>query len=397
MNTQFQCANSVTEDRVEVEINQTINRLIDLLNLRRIDLLTEYRDKREEMRVDNGEKAEELSFLCDTREFEVHISRLGDISSFDIISTAPLSPVPKPSIIPQIPTFSPNPPISSAATIPDYARFDKPVFSFGKKGSAPGQFNLARGISIGGVGRIHVADMANHRIQIFSERGDLINHFGYQDLKLPMGILAHDESESLYVTDCGHHGLFKFALTELTVVKRVGKEGSGRDEFNSPGQLAISPNQLLHIADEDNNRIQVLNCNLDFQSSLTHQSMTRPVDVKFSTEQMLVLSYKDNPCVHVFSLSGAKIRSFITRGGIGMQVRGTCFFCVDARNNIIISDCSANNIKVFSYDGNLLQTIGEEGHKPGMFFLPYGVAILDNAKLFCISQNKQCALQIYST
>ena len=66
------------------------------------------------------------------------------------------------------------------------------------------------------------------------------------------------------------------------MVKRVGKRGSENEGFESPTQLAISPNQHLYVADEDNHRIQILSTDLAFQDSLRHQTMTKPVDVKFT-------------------------------------------------------------------------------------------------------------------
>ena len=53
--------------------------------------------------------------------------------------------------------------------------------------------------------------------------------------------------------------------------------------------------------------------------------MKEPVDVKFTSDEMFVLSLEDNPCIHVFTLSGEKSRSIVTRGGIGMQVSGAFF------------------------------------------------------------------------
>ena len=180
------------------------------------------------------------------------------------------------------------------------------------------------------------------------------------------------------------------------MIKRLGKEGFENEEFNYPRQLAISPNQLLYVADRNNNRLQILHGNLVFQGSLKHQTMTQPVDVKFSNNEIFVLSCENNPCIHVFSLSGEKSRSLVTRGGMGMKVEGAYLFCLDGQNKIVISDWSAHNIKVFSPTGDLLHTIGQEGHEAGMFIYPSGIAINNNSKLICLSRNPNFGLQIFS-
>ena len=123
--------------------------------------------------------------------------------------------------------------------------------------------------------------------------------------------------------------------------------------------------------------------------------MSQPVDVKFSNNEMFVLSCEDNPCLHVFSLSGEKSRSLVTSGGVGMLFKTPFFFCLDGHNNIVISDCFAHNIRVFSPEGDLLHTIGQQGHQAGMFIYPKGIAI-NNNKLICLSRNYNFGLQIFS-
>ena len=400
-------------DPVATQINQSIDRLILSLEQRRVQLLTDLRDRREEMRANqvasqqielqieetrallegqimhnklhsmqeriaaeleatraeiqaNAPHPQDLKFLCDTRDLEGHISRLGEIRLLDI------------------------PP-----AVPDYAAFLQPSVAVGKKGSAPGELNMPTGVTIEQAsGHIYVADMFNSRIQIFSETGGCLNQFGDQHLKKPWGILIYQDS--IFVTDMRLHAIFRFKLSDLTMIKRVGNKGSGKKEFNLPRQLAISPNQLLYVPDQDNNRIQILSTDLAFQDSLRHPIMTSPEDVKFTNNEMFVLSFVDNPCIHVFTLSGEKSRSLVTREGIGMQVSGAYFFYLDRLNNIVISDCYAHVIKVFSPAGDLLHKMGHRGHQAGMFNEPSGIAILNNTKLVCISENKNFGLQIFT-
>ena len=94
--------------------------------------------------------------------------------------------------------------------------------------------------------------------------------------------------------------------------------------------------------------------------------MHRPRDVKLTTDEMYVLSGSDTPCVHIFSYTGHKIRSLLTRGD-GMQVTSPSHFCLDAHKSLIISDLSAGQIKIFSNEGTLLHTLGERGEEVGMF------------------------------
>ena len=122
-------------DPVATQINQSIDRLILSLEQRRVQLLTDLRDRREEMRANqvasqqielqieetrgllegqlmhnklhsmqerlvaeleatraeiqaNAPPPQDLKFLCDTRDLEGHISRLGDCTARHSSSSA---------------------------------------------------------------------------------------------------------------------------------------------------------------------------------------------------------------------------------------------------------------------------------------------------------------------
>ena len=276
---------------------------------------------------------------------------------------------------------------------PGYDTFQH-LIGFGKYGTEAGELSYPQGIAIQeDTGQIFVSDWSNNRIQIFSKTGDFLNQFGNNDLINPCGILISDNT--VYVTDYGHNALFLFTLEGLTVIKQVGREGSGFEEFHSPAQLALSPEQQFYVADSSNNRLQILNKDLDFKGSIEHSTMTSPMDIKFSKGQIFVLSRDDNPCVHVFSLNGDKIRSFISRNKENL-VEMAFFFCLDSHGNIVISDYSAHDIKVFSPEGELLHTLGEHGHTPGTFYHPTGIAIYNQSKLVCVSDNFYTDIYIFS-
>ena len=96
----------------------------------------------------------------------------------------------------------------------------------------------------------------------------------------------------------------------------------------------------------------------------------------------------------VLTLEGDMLHSLITRGE-GMDVLRPLFFCLDPLNNFVLSDWKSQSIRIFSPKGNLLHTIGREGHQPGMFSDPRGVAITPNGRLVCVSWNMNYGLQIF--
>ena len=396
-------------DPVETQINRSIDGLIALLNLRRAQLLTQLRDAREEKRAaevarnemetqlttarthllthlkenplqsmqermvsEMDEKLKELrmnipaeetqfKWQCDTRDLEVTISRLGEI----------------------VHLYQPN-----------YATFHLPSVATGKQGSGPGEFKWPFGVAINeATNQIFIANYFNNRVEIFSETGDYLNRLGDEPLHFPYGIAIH--GNSVFVSSVMSHTVSKYSLTDFSFVKRIGREGSNNGEFKHPRQLTTDPNGQVFIADCINNRICELDTDLNHLRNITHQSISKPFEVKLSHNRIYVLCPGRNPCMLVLSLEGDMLHSLISCGE-GMDVLKPWFFCLDPNNNFVITDRDTHSIRVFSPAGNLLHTIGREGHQQGMFYQPTGITITPNGKLVCVSGNKNYGLQIYS-
>ena len=394
-------------DTVETHINISIDGLIALLNLRRAQLLTQLRNAREEKRAEAVARQEmqtqltaartalqthlkanplqsmqermvsemeqklgelrmnipvetEFQCQCDTRDLEASISRLGEI-------------------------------IQVPVGIPNYGTFQIPTSVTGKQGTAPGELNYPFGVAINeATNQIFVANGGNHRIEIFSETGEYLNQL---ELHYPCGIAIHEKS--LFVSSFIRHTISKYSLTDFSLVKEIGGLGSNNGEFKYPRQLTTDPNGHVYVADAYNNRICVLDTDLHHVRNITHQSMSEPYDLKLSHDRIYALCPYKNPCMLVLSLEGDMLHSLITRGQ-GMDVLRPLFFCLDRNNNIVISDRDTHCIRVFSPAGDLLHTIGREGHQQGMFYQPSGIAITPNGKLVSVSRNENYGLQIYS-
>ena len=396
-------------DPVEHHINYIFDRLIFILNRRRAEQLQYVRDTREDKRAAKRERLEmifelteaqevlhtelrenilqsmkrkwiakleckkresildipvevQFELKCVTRELERSISRLGEIAEVSVY-------------------------------VPHYATCHTRVVATGKKGDDPGELDWPCGVAIHEeTHQIFVVNRSNDRVEIFSETGEFFHQLGVGQLSKPCGIAIH--GDSLYVSCWGDHTVSKFSLTELCRVRRIGGDGSNNGEFICPSQITTDPIGCVFIADTIHDRICIHDPDLNHLHNITLQSMSRPYDVKVSRDRLYVLCPDDNPCLHVLTLEGDKLHSLITCGE-GLDVLHPFFFCLDPLNNFVISDSESHSIRVFSPEGNLLHTIGREGHQQGMFYYPRGVAITPNGRLVCVSQNRNYGLQIF--
>ena len=275
----------------------------------------------------------------------------------------------------------------------------KVTVAVGKKGQGDGEISSPNGIAIDqNTGNVYVTQgtlfMTNiAKVSIFSESGEFLDRFGQKYMICPYGIAIH--GNYVYVSDSTNYKVFQFKQgTNISLVKSAGGPGYEDGKFNHPRQICVSRNGDLYVADWRNNRIQILDSSLHFLREISHKSLSRPCEIKLTEDEVYVLSAEDNPCIHVFSHNGEKIRSLIARG-INQCVSRAYYLCLDADKNIIISDWGDHCIKVFSAQGTLLHRIGERGNEKGMFQGPEGITLTKDLKLVVVSENENYGLQIF--
>ena len=87
---------------------------------------------------------------------------------------------------------------NSNARIVKFSKDGKFIKAWGKKGTAPGEFDTPHAIAMDSQGRIFVGDRANNRIQIFDQDGKFIAE--WKQFGRPSGIFI-DKHDIIYVAD----------------------------------------------------------------------------------------------------------------------------------------------------------------------------------------------------
>lgn len=141
------------------------------------------------------------------------------------------------------------------------------LFTFGKRGSADGEFNLPLSIAIESDGKILVCDSFNARIQRFSSQGAFVDKFGRRgdgvgDFAMIKGV-AVDSEGHIYVTDGKESRVTIFSPSGETLLAfgaKYAQTDSSRISaggFLIPQGIYIDQNDRIYIADQMNNRFQV--------------------------------------------------------------------------------------------------------------------------------------------
>ncbi len=132
------------------------------------------------------------------------------------------------------------------------------IYSFGKRGESPGEFNFPTYITVSDL--IYIVDAMNFRVQVFDKDGRVHYSFGHHgngsgDFAMPKGI-AVDRDGIIYVVDSLFDNIQLFN-EKGEFLLTLGARGTGEAEFWLPSCLFMDGLERLYICDTYNNRIQI--------------------------------------------------------------------------------------------------------------------------------------------
>lgn len=134
------------------------------------------------------------------------------------------------------------------------------LFSFGKRGTANGEFNFPTHITNDG-NNLYIVDALNFRVQILTEKGEFISTFGNHgdgggDFSKPKG-LAIDKKNRVFISDVMFDNIQIFSkIGEFLYF--FGEPGKETGQFWMPSDIDVF-NSKIFVADTYNKRIQIFN------------------------------------------------------------------------------------------------------------------------------------------
>ena len=132
-----------------------------------------------------------------------------------------------------------------------FDRDGKFLLAWGKKGKAPGQFNLPHAVRIDSKGLLYVADRENNRIQIFDQNGKFIRQLtGFA----PFGLFI-TKSDDLYIAD-GRANQILHLSPQGKTLETWGTPGHQPGQFLMPHGITVSPDGAIYTSEIDGKRIQ---------------------------------------------------------------------------------------------------------------------------------------------
>ena len=146
------------------------------------------------------------------------------------------------------------------------AKFDKEgkfAKSWGKKGTAPGEFANVRSIAVDAQGNVYAADGGNKRIQVFDNDGNFKTAFA--DVGNAQALcMTKGTNQLLYVsnsnppTDIDRDGEIYRMRLDGTITGKFGRAGKLLKEFGTVNAIDCSNENTLYVGEIGNLRVQTL-------------------------------------------------------------------------------------------------------------------------------------------
>ena len=135
------------------------------------------------------------------------------------------------------------------------AQSGKHLLDIGKRGTAPGEFNLPIDASMGQDGLLYVVDCGNFRVQAFRPDGTFVREFG--DIGRQGGQfsrpkeVATDPDGNVYVVDAAF-GNFQIFTSDGKLLLAVGSrsEQDGMAKYMLPAGIAIDGDGRVYMVDQ---------------------------------------------------------------------------------------------------------------------------------------------------
>ena len=134
-------------------------------------------------------------------------------------------------------------------------KFDKDgnfIKAWGKKGTGPGEFDIAHSVAVDGKGLVYVADRNNQRIQVFDADGTFVRESKHPGT--PCGLLIAPD-HNIWLAH-GHAGQLIKLDPGGKVLGVTGRQGKALGQFGEAHFLALAANGDIYVADTLNWRVQ---------------------------------------------------------------------------------------------------------------------------------------------
>ncbi|MFN8708585.1 MAG: peptidyl-alpha-hydroxyglycine alpha-amidating lyase family protein [Planctomyces sp.] len=250
-------------------------------------------------------------------------------------------------------------------------------------------FQLPDGVTLGAVSGVGVDDAGNvyllqrqaPPVMCFDRSGKFVRSFGDNLVGTGHG-LAVDPEGNVWVTDTGHHLVFKFSPEGklLLALGQSDKPGTGENQFDKPTHTAFGSNGDVFVTDGyGNSRIVRLNSDGKFiqewgKAGAGPGEFKSPHAAIVDNMGRLLVCDRDNQRIQIFSQDGMLLETWSGYTPFGIAI--------DGHGMVFTADGKLNQISQLDSKGMIVRSWGKEGVEPGQFKTPHLITADKSGNLY---------------
>jgi tripartite motif-containing protein 71 len=285
------------------------------------------------------------------------------------------------------------------ARVLEYDRQGNLMLEFGTNGTAPGQFQVIRGIAVSSTNNlVYVADSVRKKIVVFDQLGNYQFEFGSGG-NLPGNFggdlrqLATDDSRGLlYASDPSKLTVHEFSLNGA-FLRDVGAGGVGYGQNEGLRGITVNIDGNLWAADYALFKILVYRPDGSTVTELPNPAAAPPPGGLNFPEGIGIDS--TNGFVYVTDTFNNRLEKYTTGGSFVAQwgfridslLSGNAMdyprgAAVDPRNgNLWVNDTRAADIKGYTVTGSFIRAFGNQGSLDNQYLYSRGIWVMPNGNL----------------
>lgn len=243
-------------------------------------------------------------------------------------------------------------------------------------GNVPGLLMAPHGMAFAVDGSLYVADSLNHRIQHFSNNGDLITSWGSYANVLegdapggtfnePWGVAVGPDG-SVYVADTWNHRIQKFTADgQFITMWGSYLQGSETNGLYGPRGIVVDQKNHVYVTDTGNKRVLIYDANGNYLSEFGSEGMAmgnldEPVGIALDTDGKIYIADTWNRRIQVFQsdesgLYFTAVSSWEVDGWYGQSTNNKPFLTLSPLGNVLVTDPEGTRILEFSPQGEFLR------------------------------------------
>ena len=239
------------------------------------------------------------------------------------------------------------------------------------------------GVAVNSKGHVYLFHRGKQPIIRFNAKGKFIRSWGDDLIGIAHGMRI-DRDDNVWVTDIGHHMVFKFNPTGklLLALGQTDKPGLGTDQFDKPTDVAFGPKGEIYVSDGyGNSRVMKFTKSGKFVKTWGKPGKGRgefnlPHTIAVDGKGRVIVGDRENNRVQVFDGDGKSLEIWPGFAPFGLEI--------DKDGVLFVADGRANKVLRLDPAGKVAGSWGQKGKAPGEFDLPHMLASDQKGNLYTV-------------